>query len=724
MAMISPINIVKEENNKLVITVGTIAEAAGVADYTCDGTDDNVQIQTALDALPVTGGQIVVLTGTYSFSATVTRAIGNVSIEGAGAGTYFTNDGLTDLFTAGGDNWTFSNLRTDAGGLNMGATTGYLWTNVTIDTQLYTYYAPTVGIGSVYDMTVGAGNLTAATGRTATYVIAASDAPAHVKAQADYVCDGTADNVEIQAAIDALTVGRLVVDIVKLVGGFTISTTIEIPSYTELDLTEAKITLDDLSDTHMIKNSDHVGGNTHIYITGGILDGNKAGQTVEAFSYTKYGIFLQTCTFSEIEETFIYDVCEYGIELSKCEDCKINNTDTNSCGLTGGDGIEVSESTNCTVINCHSNDNASSGVQLEGCNGCSVIGGSMSGNEYGVEVNNQIAGTMLNIVNGVSISDCVLGVFVRAGIDGATIISNQIKMSSDSSHGIYVLQGEAQGAFNGNNIKISDNYIYGVGNSTGNKYGILTTSANALYSINSVLITDNFIDYVGNMGIRLYRTHYGIVDGNFINNCVNNGDGAAVVIDGDSSYNTISNNKYYSNDRFCVSVKNDAGVGNIITNNDFRNNTWVAPQIAKECVIYNNQGYIAPSELRTASGTLTAGATNATCFYWHNPEAQDVYIKKVVITVTTPGGTAGSGLQVGISDDAAGTNLGTEFANTFDLNTAAVYDSTLATDNGTQTKWVFCQDSASATDGWVVGKILVANASSLVGSYYVEYVGK
>ncbi len=40
-------------------------------------------------------------------------------------------------------------------------------------------------------------------GRCATYVVAASDAPAHVKAQADYACDGAADDVEIQAAIDA-----------------------------------------------------------------------------------------------------------------------------------------------------------------------------------------------------------------------------------------------------------------------------------------------------------------------------------------------------------------------------------------------------------------------------------------------------------------------------------------------------------------------------------------
>jgi hypothetical protein len=40
--------------------------------------------------------------------------------------------------------------------------------------------------------------------RSATLVIAASNSSAKSKAQADYVCDGTADDVEIQAAIDAL----------------------------------------------------------------------------------------------------------------------------------------------------------------------------------------------------------------------------------------------------------------------------------------------------------------------------------------------------------------------------------------------------------------------------------------------------------------------------------------------------------------------------------------
>ncbi len=43
--------------------------------------------------------------------------------------------------------------------------------------------------------------------RSATYVVAASDSTAASKAQADYVCDGTADDVQIQAAIDALPAG-------------------------------------------------------------------------------------------------------------------------------------------------------------------------------------------------------------------------------------------------------------------------------------------------------------------------------------------------------------------------------------------------------------------------------------------------------------------------------------------------------------------------------------
>jgi len=99
-------------------------------------------------------------------------------------------------------------------------------------------------VGNEYDEgffdTVWVGNESVV--RSATYVVAASDAPAHVIAQADYVCDGTADDVQIQAAIDALPVPTVIYTNmiegggkVLLSGGqFNISTPIEIdrPSMT------------------------------------------------------------------------------------------------------------------------------------------------------------------------------------------------------------------------------------------------------------------------------------------------------------------------------------------------------------------------------------------------------------------------------------------------------------------------------------------------------------
>jgi hypothetical protein len=72
-------------------------------------------------------------------------------------------------------------------------------------------------------------NLDSPTGRSSTYVIAASNAPAYVKAQADFICNGTADNVEIQAAIDAITTAGCGGNVL-LFGLFNISSTINIDS--------------------------------------------------------------------------------------------------------------------------------------------------------------------------------------------------------------------------------------------------------------------------------------------------------------------------------------------------------------------------------------------------------------------------------------------------------------------------------------------------------------
>lgn len=57
------------------------------ADYKCDGKDDQVQIQKAIDSLPETGGVIELLEGTYNFGDCVEITKSNVTIRGAGKAT-------------------------------------------------------------------------------------------------------------------------------------------------------------------------------------------------------------------------------------------------------------------------------------------------------------------------------------------------------------------------------------------------------------------------------------------------------------------------------------------------------------------------------------------------------------------------------------------------------------------------------------------------------------
>jgi Right handed beta helix region len=66
--------------------VVTVAPSAG-ADFVTDGTDDNVEIQAAIDAVVAAGGGTVFIkAGTYSLSASLTLTASNVRIIGEGMG--------------------------------------------------------------------------------------------------------------------------------------------------------------------------------------------------------------------------------------------------------------------------------------------------------------------------------------------------------------------------------------------------------------------------------------------------------------------------------------------------------------------------------------------------------------------------------------------------------------------------------------------------------------
>lgn len=70
------------------------------ADYVCDGTDDQVEIQSAIDSLPTTGGSVYLMEGRYNINGQITITKDNVTILGSGQGSWLRLiDGYNANFT-------------------------------------------------------------------------------------------------------------------------------------------------------------------------------------------------------------------------------------------------------------------------------------------------------------------------------------------------------------------------------------------------------------------------------------------------------------------------------------------------------------------------------------------------------------------------------------------------------------------------------------------------
>jgi hypothetical protein len=565
------------------------------------------------------------------------------------------------------------------------------------------------------------------TGRTATYVIAASDAPAHVKAQADYVCDGTADNVEIQAAIDAIEVQTLKSGEIKLVGHkFVITAPVTITYRIWLHGEGSGAANGGINDNYGATILEAAAGYNNDYILfadsgsadnvyGSRISDLRIQQATTGALANNNGINLGASDHVNgvfIDHVSIAGLGNRGITTSAAGEISISECRFASCRGAAINLYADSQINNVIISNCGASDNYSVyfGGATTRANGIYVYTSTYAGikADGGTLVNFAVDGT----------TGCGLW------ITSATMISNGIitdwgtntGLTAEERSGIYFTAGADTSK--ANNVKFG-------GGSTG-LYAVTIKTANQIGLANLA------IDGVRNHGIVLEGAWYASIIG-----CSFNAIGQATANTYDSIYmgtdganyefQTVIMGNNFHNGRYSINTVHANTQESIITNNEFVDyGTKAVNNLSSTNLVRNNIRYIAPGEVRSVAGSLTAGVANAIAFAWHNPEAQDILIKKVVIEVTTPGGTALSVLQVGIADDATGTNLGTEFfpAAGIDLNSAAIRDSWNATDTGVQTKYVLCQDSASATDGWIVGKILTQNASSLVGSYYVEYSGR
>lgn len=72
---------------RFVVGTSTAGWTEADCDYLCDGTADDVEINAAIQALPATGGEIVILDGTYHITTTIRMNKDNVTLAGNGAAT-------------------------------------------------------------------------------------------------------------------------------------------------------------------------------------------------------------------------------------------------------------------------------------------------------------------------------------------------------------------------------------------------------------------------------------------------------------------------------------------------------------------------------------------------------------------------------------------------------------------------------------------------------------
>lgn len=281
--------------------------------------------------------------------------------------------------------------------------------------------------------------------RTATFVVAASDASDAMKAQADYLCDGTADDVQIQAAIDALsaTYGG----VVQLSEGtFAISASIRLKTGTVLHgLGRSRFNPDTgtilsaasgLNDAVIKLDSANV---KHVEIADLVIDGNEANQTSgDGILLDRTGTGLTNAPRDLLQNVQIFDAKGVGIKIVQPSGAGGGAADLIGCMVSGcgGVGYEISGfdvfASHCiALLNTGSGwffTNNSGATQLSNCKGDSNggIGFHISGDGniklYAVEARtNQSDGIRVNqdgcLINGAFLINNGTAGTPRSGLD-------------------------------------------------------------------------------------------------------------------------------------------------------------------------------------------------------------------------------------------------------------------------------------------------------------------
>ncbi|MEM1590343.1 MAG: right-handed parallel beta-helix repeat-containing protein [Candidatus Bathyarchaeia archaeon] len=454
----------------------------------------------------------------------------------------------------------------------------------------------------------------------------------------------------IQSAINSLTPGRTWKEKVVLKGDFIVtkqagkSYAIGLPSYTILEIL-GKIRLADNQSCDVIANIDQSGGNHHIEIIGGIIDGNKTNQTAGS------GIKLKAsptdwsgpyCYRNVIKNVHVYNCKAYGFRFEACNDLMITNCYSGVVGgpgsgydgfyidschevflvgchsiANGRDGYRVastlasgvwenqlancgSENNSawayhflggnimaCTLVGCTCDDCPSGGVYVEGGEEITISGNSLARGTYGVRV----AASRVNVV-GNSIREVKQGVCVEAS--GVNVVGNRIHGKKEADeYGVYLASGV-------NNCLVAGNLITYISTDAGDQAGIL------LYGNNhyNTIIANKIFD-VGRFGIRLAPggvSSYNNIVNNHIDTCV-----TGIGIYGSHIYNHISKNMIRNPVYYGISLSAGADYNQVVDNVLYGGTTiYLSDTAGVNNVIKRNFGFITEN---SGAAIITAGNT-------------------------------------------------------------------------------------------------------------------
>lgn len=377
----------------------------------------------------------------------------------------------------------------------------------------------------------------------AVYTVAASNSPAILKARADYVCDGTADESEINTA---LALGNVIL----VEGTYNIAATIAMPDNTQLKGSGDGTILVVTTGISVITDN----GTTGISISDLKITGNgTASQRGIYMTSVGSGTGTTAVTGCVIENVYITGVDLAGIELEQCANSLINNIRTSDIDF---DGIVIDRSSRVNISNTTHNGNFA-GIFVTGATSTHIT-----------IINNTIEGSLDIGIQIENATDCIISDnIVRSSESFCLDIQNCERMLVNGN----TLDGSAsQVVFNTSSVPnsvLSNNLII-----NGQLEGFIisscensTVTGNTIY--NNSLLTNNTYD-----AVSIFSD-----DVTFVGNTVKRGTGNqhryGLRITLGSDRNLIADNKFYQSG--ATGDINDASTLTRKRNNQANDGTWL-----------------------------------------------------------------------------------------------------------------------------------------------------